>query len=368
MNRLVNPFSAIKVESARVSGTNVRALVGERTARGEIKPMLLSSQVETLLAQLEVSQGLRHWNSVDDLKREYAAACRLYYTVAAVSRRRVLDEEVRSALLGQLYQLRSRIEHVVVQGIEHIPDREGVLRLAVQRSFFGVSAKQGVSVRYALHSCVPTTSCGGRCYAHDGRDRELHLLFRAALNYWIGMSYEQAERSLREMLIGRLAKAIDFAVHVAREDATKAALGGFTRRPRVRFSHIGEMASTPEFANRLAKELKQREPLIECVIYTRHPGAQKLDPEIFNVNFTLEGAHDTRIRFAPPTARIVNSAWDGQLSPIAEVNFLEHHVEKNAQMRGEGHVCPVTVNHKELRSCDEAKCDLCFRRPSRRAM
>ena len=59
-------------------------------------------------------------------------------------------------------------------------------------------------------------------------------------------------------------------------------------------------------------------------------------------------------------ARIVNSAWDGEVYVGAEVNFLEHHVEKAAVSKGDGSICPVTANHKQTPSCDLARCQKCF--------
>jgi hypothetical protein len=81
---------------------------------------------------------------------------------------------------------------------------------------------------------------------------------------------------------------------------------------------------------------------------------------VFVVNFTVEGEQDPRLKLVPVGARLVNSSWDGLLMTSAAVNFLEHHVEKVCSPIGEGRICPVTIEHGVNRSCDGARCDLCF--------
>ena len=144
------------------------------------------------------------------------------------------------------------------------------------------------------------------------------------------------------------------------ENKVQASLESYKRLPRIRFSHVGEMAATPEFTNALAREIKKRDPRAQCVIYTRHPKARLLDPTLLVVNFTLEGTDDARLKHVPASARIVNSAWDGIIYDEAEVNFLEHHVERAATSTRAGSICPVTANHKQTPSCDLARCQRCF--------
>ena len=249
--------------------------------------------------------------------------------------------------------------------LQACPYSDAVLADATRDSFFGCSRKQGVSIRYALASCVPTERCGGRCYAHDGRDRELQHIFRGVLNYYVGLAFEQSPPLTRTAIMERLAHAIDTAVRAALDDQVRAAESGFSRQPRIRFSHVGEMAATPGFTNELARQVIRRNADIQCVIYTRHPRAKELDTAAMVVNFTLEGPQDSRRRFAPLGSRLVSSAWDGVAWEGADVNFLEHHVEKTAPQRGGGCVCPVTVDHKSTPSCDSARCEKCFERPKR---
>src|SRR5262245_12984137 len=152
-------------------------------------------------------------------------------------------------------------------------DSATVGREAFKPAFFGRSIKQGVSIRYPLHSCVPTKNCGGRCYAHDGRDRELGLVFRACLNYYIGRKYEEGDKHVREDVIRKMDRILEYGIARALEDRDAAAKMGFLRDARIRFSHIGEMISTPDFANTIAAEIKRRNPAIACIAYTRHPDA-----------------------------------------------------------------------------------------------
>jgi hypothetical protein len=298
--------------------------------------------------------------SLPALKFHYANDCRTYYSVAALSRRKVLDEEHRRSALALLFRLRSSLERAIISDLDCSGPREDFLDTWASRSFFGCSSKQGVSVRYALASCVPTVTCGGGCYAHDGQDPKIHAIFRGALNYFIGRTYERLEPHEGARLFDRLQKAIEYGVNAARKDQEAAAQAGYRRAPRIRFSHVGEMAATPRFTNELARRVHLVDPEVACVIYTRHPRAKDLDGSSLIINFTLEGDHDPRASWAPPSARIVASAWDGHLSSIAEVNFLEHHVGEHQQPVGAGTVCPVTENHALTRSCDGARCQLCF--------
>ena len=145
-----------------------------------------------------------------------------------------------------------------------------------------------------------------------------------------------------------------------RRESILSARQGFQRRPRIRFSHVGEMAATPQFANALAQEIVHRAPDVRCIVYTRHPLANRFDPNLLIVNFTVDGHGDSRISFKPRAARLVSSSWDGNLLEEAEINFIEHHVEKSARPSGSGQSCPVTLHHDVTPSCDSARCEKCF--------
>jgi hypothetical protein len=297
------------------------------------------------------------------LKKRYAAECRAYYSVAALSRRRHLESDFRAEAMSRLFRLRSTLERAIISDLECCGLRDDLLKIWSGPSFFGVSAKQGVSVRYALASCVPTRMCGAGCYAHDGRDRELHHIFRGALNLFVGERYAGLLPHQQDELFHRLAPAIRYGVDSARSDQLSACRQGLVRPPRIRLSHVGEMAATPLFTNRLAREIRCLDGEVVCVIYTRHPSARELDSNSLVINFTLESDQDPRRAWIPRESRIVASAWNGELCSIAAVNFLEHHVEKVRVPSGQGVVCPVTVNHGSMPSCDSANCDLCFRWP-----
>lgn len=344
----------------QASFSATRDLVGKRRAASEIDPASELAQARSLYETLSQAKPIET-TSLGDLKRHYASACRTYYTIAAISRRRILEEEVRRNILRLLFPLRSRIERSISTDLFLVKDSDKVFAEATSRSFFGVSSKQGVSIRYPLLSCAPTLECGGRCYAHDGRDRELHLIFRGVLNHYCGQQYESGSVARRRGVIEALAPSVKYAVKRALDDAKSAAQSGFSREPRIRFSHVGEMATTPKFANELAAQIKILEPTIACVVYTRHPDAKHFDPKLFRVNFTLDQVDDNRRNLAPSFARLVSSAWDGRVSNEVDVNFLEHHVEKAAALKGKGFACPVTIDHLNKPSCDLAKCDICFR-------
>jgi hypothetical protein len=333
-------------------------LIGVRGERNRPPALILEAAVDAINRSEGYSSKVhRH---LAEMKSDLSEACRAYYALAACSRRKELEAGLRYKLLSEMYRLRSALERCITERLPLVIDSDSVDKGTFTKSFFGVSQKQGVSLRYPLLSCIPTATCGGRCYAHDGRDRELHLIFRACLNYNIGKKWD-AEEASRAEISRRLEPIIQYGVDMAVMDARNAeTTSNFARAPRVRFSHLGEMISTPKFVNWLARRIKQINQKVECVVYTRHPNANLYDPGLFVVNFTVDGSGDNRIKYAPSNARIVSSAWDGVIAPEADINFLEHHVEKGAIARGDGIVCPVTENHALTPSCDSAKCDKCF--------
>jgi hypothetical protein len=294
------------------------------------------------------------------LRQAFVPASRSYFSLAALTRRANLEEHHRKKGLSQLFKMRSLLETKLIESFLASSNLLPLMSEATKDAFFGKSKKQGVSIRYALASCVPTARCGGLCYAHDGRDRELLHIFRGALNYFLGLQYENANATHRAEILRMLSKSIDHGVEAAIDDQADAASLGYNRMPRIRFSHVGEMAATPNFANDVAREVKKRDQNVQCVVYTRHPKAALLNLDLFVVNFTLEGTADVRSKYIPKGARVVNSSWDGLVNENAEVNFLEHHVEKSSASKGNGSICPVTANHKNTPSCDSAGCQKCF--------
>ena len=340
--------------------SHTRKLVGKRRDPKELTPENVLQEARIAQEQLN-SEGALSIQDWKELTEKLASACRAYYTLAAVSRRRNIEPAAQEALFSELFQFRASIEKRIFDSLLLVGDQELLWKDATSNSFFGVSAKQGVSIRYPLATCVPTKICGARCYAHDGRDRELHPLFRGALTHYVGFRYEEGSALDRKRVFESLDKAISYGVSAAIKDASNAKKAGYNRLPRVRFSHVGEMAATPEFTNDLANELKKRCPELACVIYSRHPNANRLNTEKLVVNFTLDRHSSKRRKHAPDGSRIVYSSWDGELSDTAEVNFLEHHVTEVKSPNLLGNICPVTENHQSIASCDEAHCDKCFR-------
>jgi len=156
-----------------------------------------------------------------------------------------------------------------------------------------------------------------------------------------------------------LGKAIRNAVQFAQTEARNAAHAGYRRAPRIRFSHIRDMAATPEFTNALATAIKRLASDVLCVMYTRHPNASHLDPALFVVNFSIDGDQDVGLRFASRGSRIVCSAWDGAVAKSAQVAFWSTMWRVFIRLNVET-VCPVTARHRESVSCNAADCDKCF--------
>ena len=169
-------------------------------------------------------------------------------------------------LLKDLFPTRSALEAAICDRLGYAKDLEDV---ALTKAFFGYSLKQGVSLRYALVSCVPTELCGGRCYAHDGRDRDLHMVFRGCLNFSVGSRFENGKESVRHEISQKLKAACVAAVDAAREDQKRAVREGYSRTARIRFSHVGEIASTPNFANHLADLIHSVDPEMRRILIRR---------------------------------------------------------------------------------------------------
>lgn len=104
---------------------------------------------------------------------------------------------------------------------------------------------------------------------------------------------------------------------------------------------------------------------VKCIIYTRNKGAKLLDPKRFVINFTLDDASLFRRSWAPESARMVYSAWEGKIRDYVGVNFLEHHHLAHTASTGSGKICPATRPETTDKTCDGVKCDFCFRTPIR---
>ena len=133
-------------------------------------------------------------DSVPSIRNSFADYGRSYYALAALSRRKILPDKARGEAMSRLFSLRALLEQRMLESLKCSASSADILGYAARSTFFGRSIKQGVSIRYPLAVCVPTKLCGGRCYAHDGRDRDLQRVFRGVLNWYLGDYYQRRRR------------------------------------------------------------------------------------------------------------------------------------------------------------------------------
>lgn len=263
---------------------------------------------------------------------------------------------------GSLFRARVALEKSIANAIEtaHCSER-GRLDALFANSFFGCSKKQGTSLRMPLATCTPTELCAGGCYAHDVLDASPNAMVRGVINGWIARTFENGNKAQRLDILERLTSHTRRGVHHAMKELDYLP-GAFKRRAFIRFSHVGEIVYFPEFADTLARQVREvSNKKVDCVVYTRHRNVAKLDPELWIINFTLDPVSINRRSWAPDHARIVFSAFGGEVSPMAEVNFLEHHRHSHlAKTAGEGRICPATLPETKDRTCDACHCNRCF--------
>ena len=287
-----------------------------------------------------------------------------YWSLAILSRSSSKYPDLAREANKVIFRVRTIIEKKMEQSIRKSLDT-GKIKISdlFIGSIFSKSIKQGLSLRLPLTSCVPTKTCHWNCYAHDGMDAGRYPIIKGAINGSIAGYFEESDNKNRRVIIELLKKQVTKAILDAEKESEKSL---FDRQPRIRFSHVGELAHYPDFANTFAKLVADlSNSTVACVIYTRHPNASRLDQSLFTINFTLDQDSPDRIKWAPKQSRIVYSAWNGESSPDAEINFLEHHRFSHANASGNGEICPVTVKQLNLDTCDSAKCDLCFRKPNK---
>jgi hypothetical protein len=195
-------------------------------------------------------------------------------------------------------------------------------------------------------------------------DAGCNPVVKGVLNGVIAQLYENADLRTRMFIDVQLRdharRAVGLALHEAQRTSSR-----YERHARIRFSHVGEIAAFPAFANALARMVKEEsEGRVSCVVYTRHPNASDLNPGLFVINFTLDPVSEERIAWAPRNSRIVYSAFGGTVSSKAEINFLEHHRWSHVLPEGRGPICPATAPDVAERTCDAVRCDKCFTQPS----
>jgi hypothetical protein len=303
-------------------------------------------------------------STLSDVRKFFAGDLRSYFALAALSRSTTAPAEMVGKSLSLVFRVRVALERSIGDSVTDLVSRAGLGALGLEHApLHGCSKKQGVSIRMPLSSCVPSKICGAACYAHDVLDAAPASVVRGAVNGAIASGFEQGDRWQRDTLLCALGRSVRRMIQAARRDARVAA-SSFERRPRIRFAHVGEFAPFPNFANALARLVRDSSNGdVDCVVYTRHPDAKLLDPELFVVLFSLDESSEDRRRFVPATAKVVRSAFGGQITDSVDVNFLEHHRWIHIKPVGSGKVCPATAPETKVRTCDSCRCDFCFRRP-----
>jgi len=289
-----------------------------------------------------------------------------YFALAALSRSGSANPAHVKQAYGEVFRIRVLLEQVIERAVERAlgTTLDRVRACLGKGSFFGSSKKQGTSLRMPLSTCTPTSLCKGACYAHDVLDATPLAVVRGALNGWVARCYEAGDSHLRTEIMVLLRRHSSRAISNARSELV-ALPADFVRRPFIRFSHVGEVTKYPRFANALAALIKhESNGQVDCIVYTRHRNAARLDPDLWVINFTLDPASLDRKAWAPAHARIVFSAFNGITSNLAEVNFLEHHRHIHmARSSGDGRICPATKPETKMRTCDACRCNRCFVQP-----
>jgi hypothetical protein len=290
-----------------------------------------------------------------DLKKYFALSCLSRSQTESAA----LVEEAKSCI----FRIRTSLEEVIATSIRGSLSDNGLeVASLFSGKFYGTSKKQGTSMRMPLTTCQPTSVCASACYAHDVLDAAPLSVIRGAVNGVIGSLYEKGDGNLRKEILTHLAPHTKCAVKAARKEL-RGLPWGFSRRPNIRFAHVGEMACFPCFANDLAKQVRDVSlGEVDCVVYTRHRDARRLDPDLFIVNFTLDSCSLDRRNWVPSWARVTYSAFGGVLAEDVDVNFIEHHRWMHFEPVGRGPVCPATHPTTTVRKCDACRCNVCFTR------
>ena len=301
-----------------------------------------------------------------NLKATFEDSLKEYFRLCCLARSKSAVLELSESANTLIFKVRTKIEKEIatlLEGLEESSDLDP--SMLYKNNFYGFSKKQGTSLRMPLSSCMPTALCAGGCYAHDVLDATPAAVIRGVVNGHIAKSYEQGDKSIRACIMDCLKPHTRKAVSNSKKELKELPIG-FKRRAYIRFSHVGEVANFPDFANALAKQVRtESRKTVDCVIYTRHKNAKLLDPELWVMNFTLDPVSLKREAWVPKEARIVYSAFGGVTSSIAEVNFLEHHRHEHlAGTKGDGRICPATKPETIERTCDACRCNKCFVKPN----
>jgi hypothetical protein len=294
------------------------------------------------------------------LRQHSESFLRNYWSLARTARNAAVDKTIREDALGSLFAVRTKLERWMIDSLLYSLKRSEICPAdLLDGTVFGCSLKQGVSFRLPLSACQPTKQCAGGCYAHDGLDASISTVIRGAINGTFAQYYEESSEQIRHSMIEAFVPSLQKAIAQSLKEAARSS---YRRSPRIRMSHVGELAAYPSFANAMAAKIKALSSgRVACIIYTRHRKAVLLDPSLFVINFTLDDSSLSRRSWAPAEARIVYSAWNGEIRKDVEVNFLEHHHLSHSSAEGRGKVCPATQPAAKDKTCDGVQCDFCFR-------
>ena len=287
---------------------------------------------------------------------------KFYFALCGLSRSKSAPKDMSQAATNIVFKVRALIERSIQSSVLNtIRENPDTIHRIFEGKFYGFSKKQGVSVRFPLTSCVPTRDCSSGCYAHDVLDAAPNAVVRGALNGCVATLFEDGPSPIRSLITRKLRPHTRRAVRASLRELDFLE-PGWSRRAYIRFAHVGEMSAYPLLADTLADQvIELSDGHVDCVVYTRHPNAGKLDPSKWIVNFTLDHGSMKRREWAPASSRLVYSAWDGVVDNSVEINFLEHHRWSHLSSSGSGPVCPATLPETTIRSCDAVQCDLCFR-------
>ena len=288
-----------------------------------------------------------------------------YFRLCVIARSKSAEPDIASRAESLVFRTRVAIERRISDAIKNQNSIwHDKLKALTSTTIFGASKKQGVSIRMPLSTCNPTALCASGCYAHDVLDASPNAVVRGAINGFIAQEYEIGDAPRSRAILEFLCRHTKRAITQSRNEL-KALPSDFSRRPNIRFSHVGEIVFYPNFANALARQVNElSEGNVDCVVYTRLKRAKELDNSLWIINFTLDPVSINRKSWAPPGSRIVFSAFGGETSPIADVNFLEHHRHSHTKASiGSGRVCPATAPNASSRTCDGCHCNRCFVKP-----
>ena len=299
------------------------------------------------------------------LATAFKEECTQYFRLSALARSKALNQIYTSEADALLFKTRVQIEASIADTVRlhlGLSETEKKLEAICAGSIFGVSKKQGTSIRFPLTSCQPTKLCASACYAHDALDAAPNSIVRGVINGVLAEYYCDHVTS-RPWLLGLLQRQIQRAIASALRERHQSESSGYLRRARIRLAHVGEAAAYPEFTNDVALKIDTlSRGTVTPVVYTRHRDARRIDSAHTVINFTLDDSSTGRLPWKPAGARIVGSAFNGIAIQYASVNFVEHHRWSTVEIKNGGNLCPVTVLSNNLHTCDQAKCDICFRR------